>query len=65
MRFSILEYFTGLRFGGAAARFRSCSRRRYQESINVLNNSFVDDLNSKVDRRIKQYRIQIEKEASS
>lgn len=60
----ILEYFSRVRFGGAAARFRTSSRRRFQESVDTKANSYVDDLNSKVDKRIRQYRIQVDKKAN-
>lgn len=53
-----------MRFGGAAARFRTSNRRRFQESADIQNSSYVDDLNTKVDERIKRYRIQVEKKAN-
>lgn len=60
----ILEYFQRVRFGGAAARFRTSSRRRFQDNVNTKTNSLVDDLNWRVDERIKQYRIQVEKKTN-
>lgn len=59
----IIEYLPKIRFGGSAARFRASNRRRLYRSVDVQPASFVDDLNTKVDKRIKQYCIQIEKEA--